>query len=353
MSTRPVMILAGGTGGHVFPALAVAERLRERGVPVQWVGTRTGLEAWLVPQAGFPIIWMPLRAPRRRGLLGLVGVMPRVLWAVVLGIGLLLRHRPAVALGMGGYVSSAVALAALLCRVPLIVHEQNAVAGLTNRVLARFAARVLLGFSDVRGIHGGIHLGNPVRVSLCAQPLSPEAPMRPLRLLVVGGSQGAEVFNLVVPEALRVMPEDCRPSVWHQTGSDPAPVARRYPSGAQPRLDAFIEEMDQAYVWADLVLARAGAMTLAELAASARGAVLVPYPHAADGHQFDNASQYAEDGAAEVWEQDEFTPQRLALRLAELARDRATLVEMSRAALRRARPDAAGDVAECLLEFCT
>ena len=352
MSARPVMILAGGTGGHVFPALAVAERLRERGVPVRWVGTRAGLEARLVPQAGFPMIWMPLRAPRRRGLWGLISVAPRVLWAVCLGIVLLLKHRPAAVLGMGGYASSAVALAALLCRVPLIVHEQNAVAGLTNRVLARFAARVLLGFSDVRGIRGGAHLGNPVRVSLCAQPLPSDVPSRPLRLLVVGGSQGAEIFNLVVPEALNAMPEERRPSVWHQTGSDPAEVAGRYPPEAQPRVDAFIEEMDAAYVWADLVLARAGAMTLAELAASARGAVLVPYPHAADGHQLENARQYADGGAAEVWGQNEFTPQRLAARLAELAQDRPRLVDMSRAALRKARPDAAGDVADCLLEFC-
>ena len=352
MNARPVMILAGGTGGHVFPALAVAERLRERGVPVRWVGTRAGLEARLVPQAGFPMIRMPLRAPRRRGLWGLIGVAPRVLWAVCLGLGLLTKHRPAVVLGMGGYASSAVALAALVCRVPLVVHEQNAVAGLTNRVLARFAARVFLGFSEVRGLRGGVHLGNPVRGALCAQPLPSDAPPRPLRLLVVGGSQGAEVFNLVVPEALNAMPEERRPSVWHQTGSDPDEVAGRYPPEAQPRIDAFIEEMDEAYVWADLVLARAGAMTLAELAASARGAVLVPYPHAADGHQFENARQYADDGAAEVWEQDEFTPQRLAAHLAELAQDRPRLVEMSRAALRKARPDAAGDVADCLLEFC-
>lgn len=353
MSERPVMILAGGTGGHVFPALAVAERLRERGVPVRWVGTRAGLEARLVPQAGFPMIWMPLRAPSRRGLLGLIGVMPRVLWAVGLGIGLLMKHRPAAVLGMGGYASSAVALAALLCRVPLIVHEQNAVAGLTNRVLARFATRVLLGFSKVHGIRDGIPLGNPVRVSLCAQPLSSDAPGRPLRLLVIGGSQGAEVFNQTLPETLRIMPEEDRPSVWHQTGCEPALVARRYPPEVEPRLDAFIEEMDEAYVWADLVLARAGAMTLAELAASARGAVLVPYPHAADGHQSENAQQYAEDGAAEVWEQEELTPQRLALRLVELARDRPRLARMSRAALRKARPDAAADVADCLLEFCT
>ncbi len=353
MSARPVMVLAGGTGGHVFPALAVAERLRERGVPVQWVGTEAGLEARLVPRAGFPLIRMSVRAPRRRGLLGLAGALPRVLWAAARGVGLLLKHRPAVVLGMGGYAASALALAALLCRIPLIVHEQNAVAGLTNRVLARFATRVLLGFAEVRGIRGGIHLGNPVRGALCAQPLPTQLPTRPLRLLVIGGSQGAEIFNLVVPEALRGMPERHWPSIWHQTGSDPAPVARRYPPQAKPRLDAFIDEMDQAYVWADLVLARAGAMTLAELAASARGAVLVPYPHAADGHQSDNARQYAADGAAEVWSQEEFTAQRLATRLAELAQDRARLVEMSRSALRRARPDAAGDVAECLLEFCT
>ena len=352
MSARPVMILAGGTGGHVFPALAVAEWLREQDRQVLWVGTRTGLEARLVPRAGFSILWLPLRAPRR-GRWGLLGIFPRVLWAVCLGVRYLLRHRPAVVLGMGGYASFSVALAAWLCRIPLVVHEQNAVAGLANRILARLATRVLLGFSRVRGLRGGTPLGNPVRASLCTQPLSPDTRDRPLRLLVVGGSQGAEIFNIVVPEALHAMPEDCRPTVWHQVGCDPKRVAERYSPLPPPRLDAFIEAMDEAYVWADLVLARAGAMTLAELAASARGAVLVPYPYASDDHQLENARQYAEGGAAEVWTQDEFTPRRLARRLAELARDRSPLSVMSQAALRQARPAAAADVAGCLLEFCT
>ncbi len=352
MSARPVLILAGGTGGHVFPALAVAERLRARGVPVQWVGTRAGLEARLAPQAGFPMIWMPLRAPSRRGPLGLLGVAPRLLWSVGFGVVQLLRLRPAAALGMGGYASSAMAVAAALCRVPLIVHEQNAVAGLTNRALARFATRVLLGFPEARGIRGGFHAGNPVRDSLRARPLPEEDPGRPLRLLVVGGSQGAEVFNRVLPIALRMMPEERRPAVWHQTGREPALVAQRYPREMDLRVDSFIKEMDEAYAWADLALARAGAMTLAELAASARGALLVPYPHAADGHQAENARRHAMGGAAEVWTEEEFTPQRLTLWLVELAQDYPRLVRMSRAASREARPEAANDVAECLLEFC-
>ena len=353
MSGRPIMILAGGTGGHVFPALAVAERLREQGVPVIWAGTRGGLEESLVPRAGFPISFLSLRAPRWRGFAGLIEVAPQVLWGILKGFWLLLRHRPAVVLGMGGYASSAVAMAALLSGVPLVIHEQNSVAGLTNRWLAHGAARVLQGFKAVQGLSGGAYYGNPVRISLCAQPLDEAAVDRPLRLLVVGGSQGAEVFNDVVPRAMDMMSDEDQTEVWHQTGSDPIPVLKRYKERCAYRTEAFINGMEDAYLWADLVLARAGAMTLAELAASARGAILVPYPYAADDHQQANAEQYAEGGAAEIWAEEEFTSGRLASRLSELMRDRACLAAMGRAALRKARPEAAQMVADTLMEYRT
>ncbi len=355
MREGPVMILAGGTGGHVFPALAVAEQLRAREVPVLWVGTRQGLEARVVPPAGFPIEWVRLTAPSRRGWRGLVGVAPAVLLAVLQGMRLLRRYRPTVVLGMGGYASSAVALAAVLWRIPLVIHEQNAIAGVTNRILARLAKRVLLGFPYAQGIKGGTHMGNPVRAALQQNPppaavLSGESA---LRLLIIGGSQGAEIFNEVVPQAIAALPEQYRPQIWHQTGSDPQSVAARYPSEAALRVSPFIEAMDEAYAWADLVLARAGAMTIAELAVVARAAVLVPYPYAADNHQMANARGYAETGAAEVWEQNQFTPARLAQRLRELAQDRAALQKMTRAARNQARPHAAAQVAACLLELRT
>ncbi len=352
MSERPVMILAGGTGGHVFPALAVAEQLRERAVPVLWVGTRQGLEARVVPPAGFPMEWVQLTAPSRRGWRGLLLSAPAVLRAVLHGVRLLHRYRPAVVLGMGGYASSAVALAAVLRRVPLVIHEQNAIAGLTNRILSRLASRVLLGFPQAQGLAGGTYLGNPVRAALQKPNDPPHFDDRAaLRLLIIGGSQGAEIFNQVVPQAIDALPEEIRPQIWHQTGSDPKPVAARYPDSSTPRLQQFIDDMDEAYAWADLVLARAGAMTIAELACVARAAVLVPYPHAADNHQMANAESYAQGGAAEVWEQGRFTPFRLAERLRELAETRAPLERMAQAAATQARPSAAAQVAECLLEF--
>ncbi len=346
------MIVAGGTGGHVFPALAVAELLRAHDAAVVWIGTQAGLEARLVPQAGFPIEWLQLRALKSRNCLGLLGAAPGVLRAVAHSLRLLRRYRPSVVLGMGGYASSAMALAAWLSRVPLVVHEQNAVAGLTNRILSKFATRTLLGFVRVRGLRGGICTGNPVRAGLGMPPPTVRASSGPLRLLVIGGSQGAEAFNTVLPAALHALPVLQRPQVWHQTGTDPASVAARYPAQAEVRTDAFITAMDEAYAWADLVLARAGAMTLAELAAVARPALLVPYPHAADGHQLENARQYAVEGAAEIWPQPTFTRERLAQRLAALAQDRTGLDAMAAAAGRQARPHAAQDIADCLLEFC-
>ena len=355
MHEGPVMILAGGTGGHVFPALAVAQQLRARSVPVLWVGTRQGLEARVVPPEGFPMEWVRLSAPGRHGWRGLMGAAPAVLLAVAQGLRLLHRYRPTVVLGMGGYASSAVAIAAVLRRVPLVIHEQNAIAGVTNRILARLAKRVLLGFPSARGIKDGTHMGNPVRDVLQQVPasVSHSAGEAALRLLIIGGSQGAEIFNEVVPQAIADLPEEFRPQIWHQTGSDPQAVAARYPSEVTPRVSQFIDAMDEAYTWADLVLARAGAMTIAELAVVARAAMLVPYPHAADDHQMANAHSYADAGAAEVWEQARFTPARLAQRLRELAQDRASLQAMMQAARAQARPKAAANVAECLLELRT
>ena len=344
---RPVMILAGGTGGHVFPALAVAEVLRTRQIPVVWVGTPQGIEARLVPAAGFTLEPIRLQGLRRRSWGGLLMAVPQVLRGMRQGWRLIRQYRPRVVLGMGGYASSSVALTAWLCRIPLVIHEQNAAAGFTNRILAHIARTVLLGFKETSGIHGGTWVGNPVRASL--KPVA-AAPGRRLRMLVIGGSQGAQVFNEVIPQALHQLAEVSRPEVWHQTGQDPQAVAECYPPHSQVRVNAFIDEMDEAYAWADLVVARAGAMTLAELAATERPAVLVPYPHAADDHQAHNAHRYAAAGAARVIPQSEFRADRLAELLIELSRTPASLQAMRKAARAQACAQAAERVADCLLE---
>ena len=353
-AARPILILAGGTGGHVFPALAVAEELRRRGAPVVWFGTPRGLEARVAPAAGFPFETLALRAPGRPGAAGVLRALPRLAAAVLRGLRLLAAHRPASALGMGGYASAPGALAALLRRVPLAVHEQNARAGLTNRLLARLAARTLTGFARVEGLRPGYeYVGNPVRAAL-QRPAAPvDAAPRPLRLLVVGGSQGARFLNRAAPAALRELAPEEQPEVWHQhgAGDGAAELRARYPDGAGPRLSAFIDDMGAAYAWADLVLARAGAGTLAELACAGRAALLVPYPHAAGGHQAENARRHAAAGAARTLAQADCAPARLAAALRELGADRARLRAMGAAAGRLARPRAAAAVAERLLEL--
>ncbi|MDQ2695681.1 MAG: undecaprenyldiphospho-muramoylpentapeptide beta-N-acetylglucosaminyltransferase, partial [Pseudomonadota bacterium] len=285
----PVMIMAGGTGGHVFPALAVAEWLRRRDVPVVWMGTRRGLEATLVPKAGIPVEWIGVAGLRssgwRRGLMAPV-MLAQALGQAAVALG---RCRPRVVLGMGGFVSGPGGLMAWLRRIPLVIHEQNAVAGLTNRWLARFADQVLEAFPD--SFPAARHArctGNPVRQAI-ADLLPPAARFAgrrgPARLLVVGGSQGALALNQLVPQALARLPE--RPEVWHQAGGRLLEAARTAyaQAGVSARLEPFIDDMAGAYGWADLVLCRAGALTVAELAAAGVGAVLVPFPYAVDDHQ--------------------------------------------------------------------
>ncbi|MDE2089010.1 MAG: undecaprenyldiphospho-muramoylpentapeptide beta-N-acetylglucosaminyltransferase [Gammaproteobacteria bacterium] len=354
--TRPILIMAGGTGGHVFPALAVAECLRARGVPVTWLGTRRGLEARVVPGADFPIDWIWVGGLRGKGALTL-GLAPfKLALAFLQALSIMARRRPAAVLGMGGFVTGPGGVVAWLLRRPLLIHEQNALPGLTNRWLARLATRVMEAFpGSLPARYRPVSTGNPVRAAIAALD-SPErrlsARAGATQLLVLGGSLGAQVFNETVPEALgRLLPEH-RPRVWHQTGRRHLEAAReRYRKvGLQVRLEDFIEDMAAAYAWADLVLCRAGALTVAELAAAGVGAILVPYPHAVDDHQTHNARYLAQAGAALLLPQAQMTAERLAELLGTLGRDRARLQAMARAARALAKPDAAERVAELCLQ---
>ena len=351
-----VLIMAGGTGGHVFPALAVAERLREQRAEVQWLGSRDGMEAHLVAARGFAFHALAVRGLRGNGVLGWLLAPLRVCAAVLAALRVLRRVRPQVVLGMGGYASGPGGVAAWLARTPLVVHEQNAVPGLTNRVLARIATRVLEAFPGSFPARAGArHTGNPVRADIAALP-PPAARARSgddsLHLLVLGGSQGARRLNEAVPAALAGLAPPLRVQVRHQAGARHVAAAReayaRHGLGIEPL--AFIDDMAGSYAWADLVLCRAGAMTVAELAAAGVAAVLVPYPHAVDDHQSANARHLVAAGGAVLLPDRELEPARLGALLAEFAAARDRLLRMAEAARRLAMPDADRRVALCCME---
>ena len=353
----PIVIMAGGTGGHVFPALAVAEQLRSQGVPVIWMGTHRGLEATLVPQAGIPMEWIGVAGLRGHGLWRRVTAPVMLTQALLQAGGILRRLRPRLVLGMGGFASGPGGLMARLLGIPLVVHEQNALAGMTNRWLARLASRVLEAFpGSFPPPRRALAVGNPVRASIAALP---EPAQRfagrsgRSRLLVVGGSQGALALNQLVPAALALVPAAERPEVRHQAGGALQAVAERayQDAGVTVQLHPFIEDMAAAYGWADLVLCRAGALTVAELAAAGVGSILVPFPYAVDDHQTANARFLERAGAASIAPQAELTPARLAGLLQPLLSDRSRLLAMAQAARGLARADAAAQVARICLEL--
>lgn len=356
MSAAPVMIVAGGTGGHVFPALAVARELEQRGIPVIWLGTPGGLEARVVPEAGIAMDTVSVRGLRGNGLRGWLAAPWMVLTALWQCRALLRRHQPRAMLGMGGYVTGPAGLAARWQGCPLVIHEQNAIAGLTNRLLARVARRILTGL-DARftGRAAVEFTGNPVRASIAGLP-APQARYDghagPMRLLVIGGSLGALTLNRAVPAALARLSVDERPTVLHQAGERTLDTAREAYAAGEVTADvrAFIEDMAEAYDWCDLVICRAGALTVSELATAGVPAILVPYPHAVDDHQSANARRLVEAGGAELVADDQLEPERLAGRLARLLGDRRVLARMAAAARTLGRPDAAARVADVCLE---
>jgi len=346
---RPVLIMAGGTGGHVFPALAVAEQLHLLGWPVHWLGTRVGLEARVIPPTGIPVHWIHVKGLRGKGPLRKLTAPLMLLWALLQTAWVLARVRPAAVLGMGGFTTGPGGIMAWLLRRPLVIHEQNSVAGLTNRLLAPLASRVLEAFPG--SLKQAQLTGNPVRSRIAEVTFNvPDCTSRRPRLLVVGGSLGARVLNEQVPSALAAMADSQRPEVWHQTGLKLIDAARAayQRCGVEARLDAFIDDMADAYQWADLVLCRAGALTIAELAAVGVASILVPYPYAVDDHQTGNARYLADAGAAVLLLQAELDTARLQQEL-QLLQQPQRLAVMAQHARDKAMPEAAQQVAlQCL-----
>ena len=349
---RTIMIMAGGTGGHVFPALAVAGFLKQQGWRVVWLGAKTGMEATLVPKHGYEVAWVRFSGLRGKGLMRAALLPFNLLVAFWQSARAIFAQRPDVVLGMGGYISFPGGLMASLLHRPLVIHEQNSVAGLANKVLARLADKVLEGFPG--SLPGAQFSGNPVRkdiAALGAPGARYAARTGRLGLLVVGGSLGAQILNETVPQALALLPQGERPEVTHQSGEKNIEALRAGYAGVgvQAELVAFIDDMAARYAGADVVLCRAGALTVAELACAGVASILVPFPHAVDDHQTENAKFLSARGAAILLPQAELTAGRLADLLRGLTRGR--LLDMAEKARSLGKADATEEVARVCTEL--
>lgn len=351
-----VMVMAGGTGGHVFPALAVADWLKGQGCEVFWLGTAKGMETRLVPGHGYAMETIDVQGIRGTGLKRRIFapfVLLRALWQA---LRVLRRRKPTLVLGMGGFVTGPGGVMARLLNIPLIIQEQNAIPGLTNHILSRFAARVFEAFpGSFQDLAKAEESGNPVRREIATLP-EPEIRFAEhqgrIRLLVLGGSLGAQALNEVVPLALARLSPEQRLLVRHQSGEKTyeLALAAYAEAGVVAEINAFEENMASAYAWADLVISRAGALTVSELAAAGLGAVLVPFPHAVDDHQTHNATYLVNAGAAILLPQAELDAESLSSLLVELTAERGRLLSMAKAARALARPDAAERVGRACLE---
>ncbi|MGB9092984.1 MAG: undecaprenyldiphospho-muramoylpentapeptide beta-N-acetylglucosaminyltransferase [Gallionella sp.] len=349
--SRSILIMAGGTGGHIFPALAVADILRARNWQVTWLGARNSMEAELIPRHKYEMAWVRFSGVRGKGLLRLLLLPFDMLVAMWQSAAAIMRHRPDVVLGMGGYITVPGGIVAAMLRRPLAIHEQNSIAGLGNKVLARLAQKVLSGFPDV--LPRAIWCGNPVRRDIAALPEPQQrygARSGRLNVLVIGGSLGAKAINEALPRALALLTQDERPRVLHQTGKQHFETVKRayQQAGVQADIKPFMDEMARHYGNADLVICRAGALTVAELAAAGVASILIPFPYAVDDHQTRNARFLSTHGAAILLPQSELNPEKLAQLLREL-RDggsgREKLLAMARQARGLAKADAALTVA--------
>ena len=340
------LIMAGGTGGHVFPGLAVADELKNRGWIIEWLGTAERMEAELVPRHGYTIHFIDVQGVRGHGVLRKLLAPFKILKAVIQARSLIRQQGIDLVIGMGGFASGPGAIAARTLGIPVVLHEQNAIAGMTNRCVAKFASRVLQAFDGA--LPNGLTVGNPVRAGLLELPTAKPLQQRSLKLLVVGGSLGAKVLNETLPETVAELSTSMAVEVWHQAGKNNGQaVLKAYQSlNVIPhQADDFIHEMSKAYSWADLVVCRAGALTVSELAAIGRASILVPLPHAVDDHQTANAKVLVHAGAGELLPQAELTPESLAEKIKRMTENPEQIVTMAQSAEHVAITDAAQRVA--------
>jgi UDP-N-acetylglucosamine--N-acetylmuramyl-(pentapeptide) pyrophosphoryl-undecaprenol N-acetylglucosamine transferase len=346
--TPHVLIMAGGTGGHVFPALAVAKALIERGARVSWLGTAAGIEARLVPANDLELHTIDVAGLRGKGALSWFVAPLRLARACLQALGVVRRLAPQLVVGMGGFAAGPGGLAARLTGRPLLIHEQNAAPGLTNRLLARIANTVLQAFPNTFAGDKVRSVGNPVRREILELPTPAErftGRDKPVRLLVLGGSGGALAINERVPAALARIGEAVRPQVRHQAGRTLEQAEAAYAAaGVTADVSAFIDDMAAAYGWADIVICRSGALTVAELAAAGVGALLVPYPYAVDDHQRANGQYLVNAGAATLIDQSALSVERLASEIEHLCADRAALLARAEAARSVAWPNSTDDI---------
>ena len=354
MMTRPVLIMAGGTGGHVFPALAVADELKTQGVPIVWLGTKKGIEAKLVADAGYEIRWLSISGLRGKNKLSLLLAPFKLLLACIQALNVIIKVKPVAVLGMGGFVSGPGGLMAFLTRKSLLVHEQNAIPGMTNSLLSKMAGDVIESFPGSFQIKKQVHLiGNPVRNTI----MKIESPAQRLKdrsekinVLVVGGSLGAAVLNKTIPEMKSLLKDEIEIDLWHQTGvrnyDEAKGIYKQF--NVEARVDAFIDDMAEAYSWADIVICRSGAMTISELAMAGVASILVPYPYAVDDHQTANANYLVDKEAAILMPQDNLTAENLKQVVVSLTREK--ILKMSEAAKQCAQPDAAKKVAQLCMQ---
>jgi UDP-N-acetylglucosamine--N-acetylmuramyl-(pentapeptide) pyrophosphoryl-undecaprenol N-acetylglucosamine transferase len=352
-AAKTLMVMAGGTGGHVYPAMAVADHLKALGWNIVWLCTEGGMENRLIQHKDYQTAMITMRGVRGKGLLGWLLLPVKLSIALAQSYKAIAKAQPNLVLGMGGFAAFPGGLMAWLLRKPLVIHEQNSVAGLTNKTLARFAKKVLAAFPAAFG-NRAVLVGNPVRAEI-TQVASLEERFKgrtgALRVLVVGGSLGAQALNEVLPKALAEIKPEGRPQVVHQAGEKHiATLQTNYQAaGVSADAAAFIEDMAAMYAWADVVICRAGALTVAEVSAAGVASVLVPFPHAVDDHQTTNAHYLSDAGAAILVPQPEFTVPKVVALLKDLSRERC--LEMATKARALGKPEATKAVAEICMEL--
>ncbi len=357
MGDKNILIMAGGTGGHIYPALAVADNLKEKGFQLFWLGTSKGMEARVVPNHGYPLLKINVAGVRGNGLLRLLLTPFMLAIALVQALMIMIKVRPVVVLGMGGFASGPGGIAAWLMRIPLLIHEQNAIAGLTNRLLAPFAVSIMAAFPGAFKESNKLTIiGNPVRSDIVNLP-EPEKRYANrntnlLKVLVLGGSLGAKKLNEVIPQTLFVLGDDYHFEIKHQCGErhliDTEATYKKY--NIDVEVLSFINDMAGVYAWADMVICRAGALTIAELAAIGIGSILIPFPYAVDDHQTENAKYLANDGAAILIQESQLNIDKLKEQLSTLYHTPEQLLQMAIKARLLAKPTATDDVAKLCME---